>query len=64
MLRKLVNAGRRDDLPPPLETAPIDSEEHKRLMDSAHHDIMHRERILRALEARANVLGQDFREDK
>lgn len=46
-----------EDLPPPIPELPDIPDDHQRLLDSTHYEIRHRERVLRALEAKANVRG-------
>lgn len=59
LFSKLRPAKHEDDLPPPIHLPEIPAD-HDRLLQQAQHDIRHRERILRVLEARANVLGHDL----
>lgn len=47
-----------DSAPSPPPSPPMtDDTARKRFLDDVHTDIRHRERVLRALEARANVRG-------
>lgn len=46
-----------DDIPPGLPLLPEIPADHDKLLRDTHHEIQHRERVLRALEAKAHVRG-------
>lgn len=52
------------DVPPPLMDLTLPAGEDRRaLLDETHLNIRHRERVLRALEARARVRGGAYDHD-
>ena len=56
MLFSRLRPSHHEDLPPPIQLPEIPAD-HARLLERAHYEIRHRERVLKMLEAKANVLG-------
>lgn len=60
-ISKMVRPDWDGDTPPLLSDLPdVRPEDHKRLIDETRYDILHRERVLKTLEAKANVRGHRF----
>lgn len=55
-LRAFLRVPKVDELPPPSDTTARPSEGSK-LLDDTRVEMSHRERVLRELEARANVIS-------
>jgi hypothetical protein len=59
-LRHFIHAPirRNDELPPELQSVlPVTAGEHDAFIERTRSELEHRERVLRALEARARVIG-------
>jgi hypothetical protein len=63
-LKRVWLTPRASDLPPPVSGKSLDMiEASEHLLKEAHYNILHRERVLRALEAKVRLLTGEAEDD-